>query len=298
MGGFMEQLNTLLQSGKPILMDGGMGTMLMDSGLDAGESPEEWNVLHPDKVRDIHRAYIEAGSQIILTNTFGGSSIRLETHGLEDRVFELNEAAAKNARTEANDASGTVIVAGSIGPTGQILKPLGTMSFEDAQRSFANQATGLAEGGVDLFWVETMSDLEEVRAAVAGIRSVSDLPIAVTMSFDTRGRTMMGISPQQAVKELQELDIRLLGANCGTGSDELVDAVKEIIGENPSLPVIAKANAGIPEVIGTEVVYTGSPEVMADYAAKVWKEGAILIGGCCGSTPTHIKAMAEALAGL
>jgi methionine synthase I (cobalamin-dependent) len=292
----MDQLQTLLQSGKPILLDGAMGTMLMDAGMEAGDSPEEWNLLHPDKVRAIHRAYIEAGSQIILTNSFGGSSIRLKTHGLENRVFELNEAAAVNARAEADDAPGVVLVAGSVGPTGQILEPLGMMSFKAAQDSFADQAAGLAAGGVDLFWVETMSDLEEVKAAVTGIRSVSELPTAVTMSFDTRGRTMMGISPQQAVKELSELDIQLLGANCGTGSDELIEAVKEILGENPSLPVIAKANAGIPEVIGTEVVYTGSPEVMANYAAEVWKEGAVLIGGCCGSTPDHIKAMAKALA--
>ena len=294
----MDQLKALLQSGKPILLDGAMGTMLMDSGMKAGDSPEEWNLLHPDKVRAIHRAYIEAGSQIILTNSFGGSTIRLETHGLEDRVYELNEAAAKNAWAEADNASSQVLVAGSIGPTGQILEPLGTMSFEAAQKSFADQASGLAAGGVDLFWVETMSDLEEVKAAVEGIRSISDLPISVTMSFDTRGRTMMGVSPQQAVKELSELNIQLLGANCGTGSDELLEAVKEIIAEKPSLPVIAKANAGVPEVINMEVVYNGSPEVMARYAADAWKEGAVLIGGCCGSTPKHIKAMAEALADL
>ena len=294
----MDQLQSLLQSGKPILLDGAMGTMLMDSGMKAGDSPEEWNLLHPDKVRAIHQAYIEAGSQIILTNSFGGSSIRLETHRLEDRVFELNEAAAKNARAEADNAPSKVLVAGSIGPTGQILEPLGTMSFEAAQKSFADQASGLAAGGVDLFWVETMSDLEEVKAAVEGIRSISDLPISVTMSFDTRGRTMMGVSPQQAVKALSELNIQLLGANCGTGSDELLEAVKEIIAEKPSLPVIAKANAGVPEVINMEVVYNGSPEVMARYAADAWKEGAVLIGGCCGSTPKHIKAMAEALADL
>jgi 5-methyltetrahydrofolate--homocysteine methyltransferase len=292
----MDLLQNLLQSGKPILLDGGMGTMLMDAGMEAGDSPEEWNILHPDKVKAVHRAYIEAGSVIILTNSFGGSSIRLETHGLEKRVFELNEAAAVNARAEADAAAQKVLVAGSIGPTGQIMEPLGTMSFETAKKSFADQAAGLAAGGVDMFWVETMSDLEEAKAAVNGVRSISDLPTAITMSFDTRGRTMMGISPQQAVKELSELNIQFLGANCGTGSDELIDAIKEIIGEDPSLPVIAKANAGIPEVIGTEVVYTGSPEVMADYAAKVWKEGAVLIGGCCGSTPEHIKAMAQALA--
>ena len=291
----MDKLSTLLQSGKPILLDGAMGTMLMDAGLEMGTSHEEWNVLHPDRIRQIHQEYIQAGSQIILTNSFGGSSVRLDIHGLANRVFELNEAAAKIARLEADAASRTVIVAGSIGPTGDLLEPLGTLSFEDAKLSFVDQAAGLAAGGVDLFWIETMSDLEEVRAAFEGIRSVSDLPIAVTMSFDTHGRTMMGISPQGAVQELKQLDIQLLGANCGTGSDELIVAVKEIKAENPALPIIAKANAGIPEVVGTDVVYKGSPELMADYALDVWKAGAVLIGGCCGSTPAHIKAMAETL---
>jgi 5-methyltetrahydrofolate--homocysteine methyltransferase len=291
----MSNLSVLLQSGKPILLDGAMGTMLFAAGLQSGESPEEWNVLHPDKVRAIHRAYIEAGSQIILTNTFGGSSVRLESHGLAERVFELNEAAAKNARAEADAAGRLVVVAGSIGPSGQILAPLGTLSFEDARQSFADQASGLAAGGVDLFWIETMSDLEEVKAAVAGVRSISDLPIAVTMSFDSHGHTMMGINPEQAAKVLHLEEVQLIGANCGTGSDELTEAIRQIKSTNPELPLIAKANAGIPEMVGTEVVYNGSPEVMADYAVTVWNEGARLIGGCCGSTPAHIKAMAEAL---
>jgi 5-methyltetrahydrofolate--homocysteine methyltransferase len=292
----MGKLNSLLQSGKPILLDGAMGTMLMDAGMEAGESPEEWNVLHPDKVRKIHRDYIQAGSQIILTNSFGGSSIRLETHGLSERVVELNRAAGANARAEADGAAQTVLVAGSIGPTGQLMEPLGTMSAVQAEQSFADQATGLAAGGVDLFWIETMSALEEVKAAIAGVRSVSDLPIAVTMSFDSHGRTMMGISPQDAVGELQTLDIQLLGANCGTGSDELIEAIQAIQAANPKLPIIAKANAGVPKMVGTEIVYDGSPEVMAAYTTKVWKEGARLIGGCCGSTPEHIRAMAETLA--
>jgi len=291
----MNNLATLLQTGKPILLDGAMGTMLFAAGLDSGDSPEEWNVTHPDKVRAIHRAYIEAGSQIILTNTFGGSSIRLDTHGLAERVFELNEAAAKNARAEADSAERLVVVAGSIGPTGQILAPLGTLSFEDARQSFADQAAGLAAGGVDMFWIETMSDLEEVRAAIAGVRSVSDLPIAATMSFDSHGRTMMGVSPELAAKTLHLEEVQLIGANCGTGSDELIEAIKLIKSTHPELPLIAKANAGIPQIVGTEVVYNGSPQVMADYALNVWNEGARLIGGCCGSTPEHIKAMAEAL---
>jgi 5-methyltetrahydrofolate--homocysteine methyltransferase len=292
----MDKLNTLLQSGKPILLDGAMGTMLMDAGLESGDSPEEWNALHPDKVRGIHREYIQAGSRIILTNTFGGTSVRMETHGLGDRVIELNKKAAENARAEADAAPHPVLVAGSMGPTGQLLEPLGTLRVSEAEKSFADQAAGLAEGGVDLFWVETMSDLSEVKAAVAGIRSVSDLPIAATMSFDSHGRTMMGVSPEQAVKELGELNIQLLGANCGRGSEELIEAIKEMKAANPDLPIIAKANAGIPQMVGTEVVYNGSPEVMAAYAADVWKEGATLIGGCCGSSPDHVRAMAEALA--
>ncbi len=292
----MDKLNSLLQSGKPILLDGAMGTMLMEAGMEAGESPEEWNVLHPDKVRKIHRSYIQAGSQIILTNSFGGTSIRLETHGLAERVVELNRAAGVNARAEADGSAQTVLVSGSIGPTGQLMEPLGTMSAAQAEQSFADQATGLAAGGVNLFWIETMSALEEVKAAITGVRSVSDLPIAVTMSFDSHGRTMMGVSPEGAVSELQTLDIQLLGANCGTGSDELIKAIQALQAADPKLPIIAKANAGIPEMRGTEVVYNGSPEVMADYAVKVWKEGALLIGCCCGSTPEHIRAMAEALA--
>jgi 5-methyltetrahydrofolate--homocysteine methyltransferase len=294
----MEKLNNLLQSGSPILLDGAMGTMLMEAGLEAGDSPEEWNVLHPDTVRQIHREYIQAGSQIILTNTFGGTSVRMETHGLHDRVFELNKKAAENARTEADAASHQVLVAGSMGPTGQLLEPLGTLSINEAEKSFADQAAGLAAGGVDLFWIETMSDLNELKAAVAGVHSVSDVPIAATMSFDSHGHTMMGVSPQQAVKELGELNIQLLGANCGTGSDELIEAIKEMRSANPNLPLIAKANAGIPKMIGTEVVYDGSPELMAAYAREVYQAGARLIGGCCGSTPVHIKAMAQALVGL
>jgi len=294
----MDKFSTLLQSGKPILLDGAMGTMLMEAGLESGNSPEEWNVLHPDRIRKIHREYIQAGSQIILTNSFGGSSIRLDNHGLADRVFELNEAAAKNAREEADAASNTVIVAGSIGPTGQLMDPLGTLSFEDAQLSFTSQAAGLAQGGVDLFWIETMSDLGEVKAAIEGIRSVSELPIAVSMSFDTHGRTMMGVTPQKALNEMGQLDIQLFGANCGTGSDELIQVINVLKAENPTLPIIAKANAGIPEVVGADIVYSGSPEVMADYAIEVWKAGAILIGGCCGNTPAHIRAMANALADL
>jgi methionine synthase I (cobalamin-dependent) len=297
-GAHMDKLNTLLQSGKPILLDGAMGTNLMAAGLVSGDSPEEWNTLHPDKIQRIHRDYIQAGSQIILTNSFGGSRIRLEIHGLQDKVVELNRAAAENARAEADAADQIVLVAGSMGPAGQLLKPLGTMTKEEAEKSFADQAKGLAEGGVDLFWVETMSDLAEVRAAVTGIRMVSDLPIAATMSFDTHGRTMMGVKPETAVEGLQELDLTLIGANCGTGSEELIEAIKAMRAANPDVILIAKANAGIPHIIEGDIVYNGSPQVMAAYALDVYQAGARLIGGCCGNTPDHIQAMASALSTL
>lgn len=294
----MDQLQAWIASGKPIVLDGAMGTMLMAAGLESGDPPEEWNRAYPERVRAVHRAYIEAGSRIFLTNSFGGSSFRLGMHGLEDQVVELNAAAASAARQEADASDHPVLVAGSIGPTGQLFEPMGTLTFEDAVQAFKEQASGLADGGVDLFWVETMSDLNEVKAAVAGIREVSQLPVAATMSFDTHGHTMMGVSPVRAVRELSQLDVFALGANCGTGSDELILAIQAMRAESPDVHLIAKANAGIPQIVGSEVVYNGSPEVMAAYAREVYQAGAQLIGGCCGNTPAHVKAMADALAEL
>ena len=294
----MSILQEWIASRKPILLDGAMGTMLMAAGLESGDPPEEWNTLHPDRVRAVHRAYIEAGSQIFLTNSFGGSAFRLAMHHLDDRVIELNAAAAKLGQAEADAAGHPVLVAGSIGPTGQLFEPLGTLTFEGAVSAFKEQAVGLAEGGVDLFWIETMSDINEVKAAVAGIREVSKIPVTATLSFDTHGHTMMGVSPAQAVQELGKLGLTAMGANCGTGSDELMEAIQAMRAENPDVTLIAKANAGIPQVMGSEVVYNGSPEVMAAYARKVFNIGAQLIGGCCGNTPAHVQAMANALIGL
>jgi methionine synthase I (cobalamin-dependent) len=292
----MNPLKKLLETGQPILLDGAMGTMLMDAGLEQGDPPEEWNVKHPDRIRAVHRSYIKAGSRVVLTNSFGGTRFRLEMHGLQDRVIELNKAAALNARAEADAAPDMVVVAGSMGPTGQLFEPMGTLTFEEAKAAFAEQAKGLAEGGVDVFWVETMSDLNEVKAAVEGARSVSDLPIVTTMSFDTHGHTMMGVSPVKALETLGSMDVFAIGANCGTGSDELEVAVKAMRETNPDVVLVAKANAGIPQVVaGGAIVYNGTPEVMAQYARNVRELGVSMIGGCCGSTPKHIRAMAEAL---
>ncbi|MBM3146121.1 MAG: betaine--homocysteine S-methyltransferase [Chloroflexi bacterium] len=292
----MNPLETLLETGQPILLDGAMGTMLMAAGLTQGDAPEAWNTTHPDRVRAVHRGYIQAGSQVILTNSFGGTRFRLALHNLQDRVEELNQAAAEIARAEADAAPHPVAVAGSMGPTGQLFEPMGALTFDEARVAFAEQAAGLARGGVDLFWIETMSDLDEVKAAIEGVRSVSDLPIAATMSFDTHGRTMMGVSPAKAAAALSDLDALAIGANCGTGPDELEEAIRAMREARPDAVLVAKANAGIPQVAEDgKIIYTGAPEVMARYAVDAHKLGATLIGACCGSTPEHIRAMAEAL---
>ena len=193
----MNKLQALLTEQSFLIADGGLGSMLMAAGLTQGASPEAWNIDHPERVAEVHRAYIEAGSQIILTNTFGGTRFRLKLHDLQDQAHALNLAAAKIARTAADAASSPVVVAGSMGPTGEILAPLGELAFEDAKAGFAEQAAALAEGGVDVLWIETMSDLSEVRAAAEGAKSVSDLPLVITMTFDTNGPHHDGCQPAQ-----------------------------------------------------------------------------------------------------
>lgn len=292
----MSKLHDLLNAQPVILADGAMGTMLFAAGLESGASPELWNVNYPERVGAVHRAYVEAGAQLILTNTFGGTRFRLAMHGLESRVRELNVAAAQIARRAVEGAPHTVLVGGDIGPTGQLLEPLGTLAFEDAVQGFAEQAAALRDGGVDYFQVETMSDLREVEAAIQGIRSVSDLPVVATLSFDTNRRTMMGIRPADAAKRLPELGADVIGANCGSGVDDLLWVIEQMHAAAPGAILIAKSNAGVPEYkAGGGLTYSGTPEVMAGYAATARNLGARIIGACCGSTPTHIRAMAEAL---
>jgi methionine synthase I (cobalamin-dependent) len=288
----------LMASGGPVIADGGMGTMLFAMGLERGTAPELWNVERPDDVRSIHRAYIQAGAQIILTNSFGGSPYRLALHDQGARATELNTAAAQLARAEADAADRPVIVGGSMGPTGQILAPMGTLAFEDAVSAFEEQARALVAGGVDVLWIETMSDLEEVRAAVEGCqRAAPAVPVITTMTFDTRGRTMMGVKPEQAVETLQGFNVVALGANCGNGPDELEAALGKMHAAGSPVPLIAKANAGLPRMEDGMAVYDASPDVMADYALRVRDLGANIIGACCGSTPDHIRAIAQALSG-
>jgi methionine synthase I (cobalamin-dependent) len=291
----MNKFEELLRSPGPVLLDGAMGTMLMDAGLEQGDPPEGWNVIHPERVRAVHRGYIQSGSRLILTNSFGGTRFRLELHNLQDRVRELNQAAAQIARAEADAAPHTVVVAGSMGPSGQLMEPMGTLTYEGAKAAFAEQAAALAAGGADVLWIETMSDLHEVKAAIDGARAVSDLPVVATMTFDTHGRTMMGVKPEQAVEFLQGFNLSAIGGNCGNGPGEIEAVINAMRAAGPEVPLVAKANAGLPYWEGGELKYDGTPEVMGNYACRVHKLGAKFIGGCCGNTPDHIKSMSAAL---
>ncbi|MGC9349609.1 MAG: homocysteine S-methyltransferase family protein [Anaerolineae bacterium] len=289
----MSRFKTFLAERDVLVADGATGTMLQKAGLPPGAAPERWDLENPDAVRALHRSYIEAGADLILTNTFGGSAVRLKREGLDDRVVEINRAAATIARAAAGT---TVLVLGDIGPTGAMLAPLGTLTFEDALAAFAEQAGALAEGGADAILIETMSDLEEARAAVEGARQATDLPIITTMSFDTKGRTMMGVKPEQAAKRLQALGVDVMGANCGRTLTETLEAILKMRETLPDAVLMAKPNAGLPHTENGELVYDVTPQVMADYARRFVEEaGVCIFGGCCGSTPDHIRAVAETL---
>lgn len=291
----MDKLSKLLSQHDYLIADGGMGTMLMGLGLVQGDPPEQWNVNFQDKIQWVHEEYISAGAQIILTNTFGGTRFRLKLHNLQAKAHELNKIGAQLACKAVQKSGKEIIVAGSIGPSGEIMAPIGELDFDEAVTGFAEQALGLADGGVDVMWIETMSDLLEVEAAVAGIRQATDLPIVVTMTFDTNGNTMMGVSPTMAFNKLSQMGLVALGGNCGNGPEEIEGVIQAMYAGNQTFPLVAKSNAGIPQYVAGELVYTGTPEVMADYAVKVRNFGARIIGACCGSSPEHIRAMKTAL---
>jgi 5-methyltetrahydrofolate--homocysteine methyltransferase len=285
----------LLGDDRPVLGDGAIGTMLQAAGLMPGLSPELWNVERADSVRIIHEAYADAGARLLTTNTFGGTRPRLALHGLEGRVHELNEAGARLAREVAEPAGALVLA--SIGPTGELMEPLGTLAHDAAAELFAEQAAGVAAGGADIALVETFSDLSEVRAAVDGIRmGAPDLPVAVTMTFDVKVHTMMGVSPQQALAEISAMGVEMIGGNCGTGPDEIEQVMVAMTAERPDgVLLLAQSNAGLPQLVGDEFRYGGTPDVMARYAVRMQELGVDVIGACCGSTPAHIAAMRDAL---
>ena len=294
----MSGFEDLLAAKGVLLADGAIGTNLFDMGLVSGDAPELWNVDEPEKVIALHRSFVEAGADIVLTNTFGCNRHRLKLHNAQDRVKELNAAGVKLARDAAAGLDRPVLIGGSIGPTGELFQPLGALSFEEAVEAFCEQMEGLVEGGADILWAETMSAAEEMKA-VAEAAQAFDVPLVITASFDTAGKTMMGLSPK-ALGGLQ-CDFACtpvaIGSNCGVGASDLLAAVLEITEAYPDAVVVAKANCGIPQIKGEEVVYTGTPELMADYARLAVDAGVRIIGGCCGTSPAHLSAMRSALDG-
>ena len=290
----MSALTVLAQQGA-VVLDGGMGTLLQDLGLDDGGSGELWNVDRPDAIRDAHRSYAEAGAQILTTNTFGGTRPRLDMHGLGERVHELNEAAARLAREVADEHG--ILVAGDLGPTGELMAPLGTMDAAEAQAIFEEQLAGLRDGGIDVVLIETMSDLAEVEAAVAAAQAVvPDLPVIATLSFDTNLHTMMGVAPAQAARSAAEMGAVAAGANCGRGPAELEAILEQMGAARPEgLLLMGQSNAGLPVLHGDRFRYDVSPDEMAAHARRLRDLGVDVIGGCCGSTPAHMVAMAAAL---
>jgi methionine synthase I (cobalamin-dependent) len=290
-----DRLISLLAEREWLLADGAIGSNLFERGLMSGDAPELWNSDHPERVAQLHRAFVQAGADIILTNSFGGTRHRLKLHKAEERVGELNETAARLARQEADRADRIVLVAGSMGPTGEILEPLGPLSSQAAQEAFAEQALALARGGAELLWIETMSSIEETEAAIAGAK-VTGLPIVATLSFDTNGRTMMGVMPSDLATLHRKHSLVACGSNCGTGPSELVACLVNLArASDPSAILVAKANCGIPQFVNGAIQFDGTPELMAQYARLSFDSGARIIGGCCGTTPEHLGTMRLAL---
>jgi 5-methyltetrahydrofolate--homocysteine methyltransferase len=295
-GAASARFRALIDGGGPILADGAMGTMLFSNGLQFGDPPEVWNIAHPDVIRRIHRGYLEAGAQILLTNTFGGNSARLRLSGHEDRVDDFNRTAAILLRAEVEAAGGTALVAGDIGPTGEIVEPLGTLPYDEAVDIFYEQAASLVAGGVDVIWIETMSDLNEIKAAIQGVRRASPgIALIATMTFDTRLHTMMGVSPEDAVAALASWGADAIGGNCGNGPDELIPVVAQMRVVAPDVILVAKSNAGMPVLVDMQAVYRAEPDTMAGQVLEMHTAGATIVGGCCGSTPDHIRAIAAAV---
>ncbi|MDC0948404.1 betaine--homocysteine S-methyltransferase [Gammaproteobacteria bacterium] len=292
----MTDLLSLIRQRDVLLADGATGTNLFDQGLGPGDPPELWNIDQPQKIEALIRSFVDAGSDLVLSNTFGANRCRLKLHKAEDQVFALNKAAAELARRAASHAGREIIIAGSMGPTGELMQPLGELTPDECADVFREQAQGLKAGGVDVLWLETLSAQDELQAAVEGAASVG-LPVCFTLSFDTNGGTMMGIGPGQLHDLAEALPVKPtgFGTNCGVGAAEVVAAILLARRNNPDAILVAKANCGIPKFVDGAIRYDGTPELMARYAVLVRDCGASIIGGCCGTTPDHLKSMREAL---
>ena len=284
-----------LLEGKFLLTDGATGTNLFLKGLLTGDAPELWNLNQSKKIFELHTDFLEAGSQLILTNSFGGSSCRLKLHNAEKNVTEINFVAAEIAKECASKFQETKFVAGSVGPTGELFEPLGLLTYDDAVDIFHEQMDALKGGGADIIWIETISALDELKAAIDAANRTG-LPVCCTLSFDTHGSTMMGISPETFVRFCEDSNLASYGANCGVGPSEMVDTIFQIKKyQNDDLPIIAKGNCGIPSYQEGKIIYSGTPKIMSRYALMAFTAGAKIVGGCCGTTPIHIRAMRNAL---
>jgi 5-methyltetrahydrofolate--homocysteine methyltransferase len=294
MNKFLERLN----GGEILVADGATGSNLQKMGLKAGQPPEDLIIDNPDIVFKLESMFVEAGSDIILTCTFGGTRLRMKDSKYRERAPEVNTRAAELARKAASTRTGA-LVAGSMGPVGALVKPYGPLEAEEVKAAFAEQAKALTEGGVDLLLIETMFAFEEATAAFEGARSVTDLPIVVSFSYDRGTRSMMGVKPKDVMKKYSEMGAAMVGANCGTTLENMELIVKEYAETAPNFPIWAKPNAGVPHIdVQTEQsIYDMTPEDMAVFAKKYVALGARVVGGCCGSTPEHVAAIAKAVKG-
>ncbi len=290
MGSFLERL----RAGDILVADGATGTNYQKMGIEIGVPPEEWVFDQPENVLALHRAFVDAGADIILTCSFGGTRLRMRDSKYADRAPELNRRAAELARQAAATRAG-VLVAGSMGPTGALMEPFGELTRADAVNAYAEQAAALAEGGVDLLLLETFFALDEAQAAIEGVKRACALPLVVSFSYDQGTRTMMGLRPSQVVEAIAPLGIATIGANCGKSLDAMEQIVAEMAAQKTGLPLWIKPNAGLPK--GIPPAYDTTPAEMADYATRYVKAGARIVGGCCGSTPAHVAAIARAVHG-
>ena len=291
-------LQIMLNNKEWILADGATGTNLFNMGLSSGDAPEFWNKSAPKKIETLYRDSVNAGSDLFLTNSFGGNRSRLQLHGAEKSAMELSRISAEIGREVADTAERPVIVAGSVGPTGEIMEPIGSLSYSTAVEIFHEQAEGLKAGGVDVVWVETISAANEFEAAAEAF-SLAKIDWCGTMSFDTAGRTMFGITAPEFVKLISNIPNKPLafGANCGVGASDMLRTILGFSATNNCLPIIAKGNAGIPKYSDGNIHYDGTPKLMSHYATLAYDCGAQIIGGCCGTTPDHLRAMRDALDG-